>query len=71
MEIRLLGAMEASSGGRPIAIGAGAVWVANADDGTVTRVDPNTHRPTATISVGHRPEGIAIAGDKVWVTVRG
>jgi YVTN family beta-propeller protein len=53
-----------------IAIGGGGVWVANADDGSVSRIDPDTRRVTATIAVGHRPQGIAVAGGSVWVAVR-
>jgi DNA-binding SARP family transcriptional activator len=38
-------------GGRPVAIavGAGAVWVANADDQTVLRIDPKTFKVVKTI----------------------
>ena len=53
-----------------IAVGAEAVWVANAGDGTVSRLDVATNSVTSTISVGHRPQGIAVANDLVWVTVR-
>lgn len=40
------------------------------DEGSVARIDPRTNRVTSTIAVGHRPQGIAIAGRLVWVTVR-
>lgn len=53
-----------------LAVGAGAVWVANSGDGTVSRIDPRTNHVIATIPVGHRPQGIAIAAGAVWVTVR-
>jgi YVTN family beta-propeller protein len=46
------------------------VWVANAGDGSVTRIDQRTNRVTATIAVGPRPQGIVVAGGSVWVTVR-
>jgi YVTN family beta-propeller protein len=36
----------------------------------VSRIDEATQRVTATIEVGHRPQGIAVAGGSVWVTVR-
>ena len=52
-----------------VAVGQGAVWVANAGDGTVTRIDPVTYAPTS-ISVGGAPAGIAVAGGRVWVSVR-
>jgi len=54
-----------------IAIGAGAVWVASADDKSVERIDPRTYDITETIALGHPPQGIAVASGLVWVTVRG
>jgi YVTN family beta-propeller protein len=53
-----------------IAVGGVAVWVANAGEGSVTRIDQRTNRVTATIAVGPRPQGIVVAGGSVWVTVR-
>jgi YVTN family beta-propeller protein len=53
-----------------VATGGGAVWVAMSDAGSVARIDPRTNRVTATIAVGHRPQGITVAGGLVWVTVR-
>ena len=38
-------------------------------DGTVTRVDPDTHE-TESIRVGNSPAGLAAVGDEVWVTVQ-
>lgn len=57
-------------GSRPIAIafGAGAVWVANADSGTVSRLDPETHEVVATIGIGGAPASdIAVGAGSVWV----
>jgi YVTN family beta-propeller protein len=51
-------------------VGAGAVWAANAGDGTISRIDAKTNGISRTISVGHRPQGIAFANDLIWVTVR-
>ena len=52
---------------RAIAAGAGAIWVANTGDGTVSEIDPDTaetlHRP---IEVGGRPTDIAAGGGGVW-----
>ncbi|HEY3105947.1 MAG TPA: adenylate/guanylate cyclase domain-containing protein [Gaiellaceae bacterium] len=53
-----------------VAVGAGAVWVASASAGTVTRVDPQSRQVVKTIAVGHRPQGIVAADGLVWVTVR-
>jgi hypothetical protein len=36
----------------------------------IGRIDPRANRATATIAVGHRPQGIAVVGGLVWVTVR-
>ena len=36
------------------AVGAGAVWVPNTGDGTVTKIDPATNRVVATISIGNQ-----------------
>ena len=50
--------------------GAGAVWVANSGDGTVSRIDPSTNSVVATIRVGNSPLGIAVGAGYVWVTVQ-
>ena len=56
-------------GGLPfgVAVGAGAVWVANHDDGTVARIDPATDRVVATIRTGFFPEWLAADDRYVWV----
>ena len=53
-----------------IAVGDGAVWVANTADGTVSRIDPQTNKVVKTITVGGSPQAIAFAAGKVWVTVQ-
>jgi YVTN family beta-propeller protein len=53
-----------------LAVGKDDVWVADAADGTVMRIDARTGSVKATIPVGHRPQGIAVANGLVWVTVR-
>ena len=52
-----------------IAFGLGALWVANAADGTVSRVDPQSGTAVP-IQVGNDPTGVAVdAGARaVWVT---
>jgi len=52
-----------------IAVGQGAVWVANHDDGTLSRIDPKTNSVVATIHVGGQPEGVAVGSGAVWVAV--
>ena len=57
-------------GSRPVSVvaGAGAVWVANSGDGTVSRIDPVT-KEVVSIQVGGSPVTVAISGDLVWVVV--
>jgi YVTN family beta-propeller protein len=56
-------------GTRPrwITAGAGAVWVANEADRTVSRIDPASLRVTASIGLGFEPTDLAAVGDHVWV----
>ena len=61
-------------GGRPwgVATGGGGVWVANEDDGTVTRVDPITNAIVWRVRLDEAPGliaspvGVAIGGGSVW-----
>jgi ABC-type transport system substrate-binding protein/DNA-binding SARP family transcriptional activator len=57
-----------SVGRAPSAVttGAGSVWVANALDGTVTRIDEDRDQAT-TIPVGTRPVGLAFGAGSLWV----
>jgi YVTN family beta-propeller protein len=50
-----------------IAVGGGAVWVANNFSGTVSRVDPAADHVVQTIQVGNGPSGIAVGDGAVWV----
>ena len=52
-----------------LAFGAGALWVASYDDGTVVRIDPASGNVSKVIHVGGHPSGIAASDGKVWVTV--
>jgi branched-chain amino acid transport system substrate-binding protein len=49
-----------------LAVGGGAVWVANAD-GTLSRIDRAGGRPR-TLAVGHGLTDVAVAGGLVWVS---
>jgi YVTN family beta-propeller protein len=52
----------------PVAAGAGSVWVANLEDRTVTRIDPQTRSAAATVSLGDRtPTGLAVGAGALWV----
>ena len=57
-------------GARPAAItsGAGALWVTNLDDQSVTRVDVSSRQAVRNISIGDTPTGIAATKTAVWVT---
>ena len=56
-------------GARPVAVslGAGAAWVANADDGTVSRIDLHTRDAVKTIGVGAPVADVAVGGGYVWL----
>jgi ABC-type transport system substrate-binding protein/class 3 adenylate cyclase/streptogramin lyase len=57
-------------GARPVAMtsGAGALWVANLDDQSVTRVDPSSQQAVRAIPIGDAPTGLASTRTAVWVT---
>ena len=56
-------------GRRPVAlaIGHGSVWVANADDGTVSRIHPDRREVIRTIGIGAPAIDLAVAPDAIWV----
>jgi len=52
-----------------IAVGEGAVWVANRADNTISKLSPDTAAVVDTIRVGGSPTGIAVGEGRVWVSV--
>ena len=54
------------NGPQGVAVGGGAVWVANTPDGTVSRFDPRTGR-ISKVAVGESPTGVAVGAGQVWV----
>jgi YVTN family beta-propeller protein len=50
-----------------VVAGRNAVWVTNADSGSVTRIDRATRQVSDTIPVGGTPAGIALAAGAAWV----
>jgi YVTN family beta-propeller protein len=64
----LLDGVRVGRGAGGVAAGAGAVWVANTLDGTVSRVDPRARRVVATIDVGGAPRSVTVGAGSVWVT---
>ena len=59
-------ALRVGSSPRGVAVGEGAVWVANLDDKTVSRIDPRTHA-VRTFATTATPTGIAAGLGAVWV----
>ena len=48
----------------------GAIWVANRDSGTLSRIDTRTNRVTLTVALGAAPYGVAYARGHLWVTTQ-
>ena len=59
-----------SVGARPVAISsaAGALWVANLDDQTVTRVDVSSREAVRNVPISGAPTALAATTGAVWVT---
>ena len=55
------------NGPTSVAVGEGSVWVTNALEATVSRIDPRTGSELQRIDVGGDPSGIAFGGGMVWV----
>jgi YVTN family beta-propeller protein len=53
-----------------LALGSGAVWVANKDDGTISRIDAGSNDVVRTIEIGNAPAGLTFADGHVWVSVQ-
>lgn len=49
-----------------VAVGEGAVWVLNADDQTISRIDPET-RHVEVIGTGSLPTDLAVGSGAVWI----
>ena len=50
-----------------LAYGAGSIWSANKDGGTVSRIDVRSNRVVSTIRVGGEPWGLAFGAGALWV----
>jgi YVTN family beta-propeller protein len=53
-----------------VAVGAHGVWVSNELAGTVARIDPRRQRVVRTLTIGNRPQGLAVVDGSLWVGVR-
>jgi ABC-type transport system substrate-binding protein/DNA-binding SARP family transcriptional activator len=61
--------IQVGNGPGAIAFGAGSLWIANTTDRTISRIDGAAGKVVSTIELGPgAPEGIAVAGNRVWVT---
>ena len=50
-----------------VAVGEGSTWVLDADDRTVTRVDPDDRAVRRTFSIGTRPTALVAGAGAVWI----
>lgn len=64
--MRVVDTIEVGGGPAAVGYGSGSVWVANADDGTVSRIDPGTHEVLKVIGVGS-PVDLAVGRGAIWV----
>jgi DNA-binding beta-propeller fold protein YncE len=67
---RLVGEAAVGTDPEAIAVGAGAVWVANVGEESISRVDPAQPAATAPrIPVGGYPSDVTVDGGSVWVAL--
>jgi YVTN family beta-propeller protein len=64
---RVVGAVGVGTRPGAVAFAAGAVWTANLDDQTISRVDPRTMHVLRAITLPGPPTGIAGAANGLWV----
>ena len=48
-------------------VGDGGVWVLNADDRTITQIDPVTRRVVKTFATSGEPTDLAVGDGALWV----
>src|SRR5581483_5177042 len=65
---RLVADVAAGANPGAVAGGPGAVWIANGDDNSVTRIDLATAAVQQSITVGEEPEAVTTGAGAVWVT---
>src|SRR5207248_9869993 len=64
----IVGEIPVGIGPGPVTAGEGAIWVANAQDRNLTKIDMRRRAPVATLSLDNRtPTGIAVGSGAVWV----
>ena len=68
LDPRALKPVRVGRGADGVAVGAGAMWVANKERDQVVRLDPTGPRVTDTLEVGGNPDSVAVGLGRVWVT---
>ena len=63
---RLVAEVPVGNGPTSVAVGAGSIWITNANDRSVSRIDPRTSG-VQRIDVGGDPSGIAFGAGAIWV----
>ncbi|HEV8648022.1 MAG TPA: hypothetical protein VG276_01165 [Actinomycetes bacterium] len=63
---RVTATIPVGAGPADVLVSDGAVWVANATQGTVSRIDPATNTVTRTIRVGRNPSRLAAGYGSIW-----
>jgi YVTN family beta-propeller protein len=67
---KLVADIHVGVGPEAVVAGPNAVWVANTQDDTVSRIDPKTRRLVGgAIHVADHPTDLAVGGDAVWVAL--
>ena len=64
---KILGSVPVGNTPAAVTAAGGSLWVANAAEATVSRVDPAQARVVRTLSVPGTPVGVAVGGGSIWV----
>ena len=64
---KLLAAVPLGTAPSSVAIGAGAVWVLDADDKTISKIDPAAKSRERTFSTSSTPTDLAVGAGMVWI----
>ena len=64
---KVLPPIRVGNGPSALAVGEGAVWVVNRQDGTLSRIDPAKNHVSWTGRIGSDPTAVAVGAGSVWV----
>jgi DNA-binding SARP family transcriptional activator/ABC-type transport system substrate-binding protein len=53
-----------------IAVDDSGIWVSDESGGRLVRIDPHRSQVVATVETGNRPEGVAFAAGRLWLSVQ-